>query len=207
MEHFFGKKPSNGPKKTETNIASKQTEYSLGKRTGELEAKCDQLETKLKMLETDIKGYYEKMKRTNLTSEKNYLKGRLKNLLMKRKQIEHQMSRYNGQRMMMDKVQFNQENVQDTLDMATHMKQINEVQKKQIDNMDMDAIQDTFEEMEELAWENDRIADMMNQNYEVDMDEDLDDELENLENELAVQDMMNNNSVNEQTQGYDPLKN
>ena len=108
---------------------------------------------------------------------------------------------------MMDKVVFNQQNVQDTLEMAHHMRQVNEVQQKQLDTLDFDQIQDTFEEMEELAWENERIAELVNQNYEVDMDEDLDAELENLENELEVQDMMKRQHDLNPDKNYDPLKN
>ena len=207
MDLFFGKPKATPPPKTGNTMTTKKTDYSVERRTAELDVKCDELESKLKTMETDIKCYYEKLKRTNLTSEKNYLKGRLKNLLMRRKQIEHQLGRYNGQKMMMDKVVFNQQNVQDTLEMAHHMRQVNEVQQKQLDTLDFDQIQDTFEEMEELAWENERIAELVNQNYEVDMDEDLDAELENLENELEVQDMMKRQQDLNQDQNYDPLKN
>ena len=120
MDRFFGRgKPE--PKKQQETIPTKKTEFNMGKRTAEIDSKCDQLETKLKTLETDIKCYYDKLKRTNLKSEKNYLKGRIKNLLMRRKQIEHQLSNYNGQRMRMDRVQFAQQNIQDTLEMANHM--------------------------------------------------------------------------------------
>ena len=206
MDRFFGRgKPE--PKKQQETIPTKKTEFNMGKRTAEIDSKCDQLETKLKTLETDIKCYYDKLKRTNLKSEKNYLKGRIKNLLMRRKQIEHQLSNYNGQRMRMDRVQFAQQNIQDTLEMANHMREMNQVQKEQLEGMDFDQVQDTFEEMEELMLETKYLNDLVEQNYDVDMDEDLDEELANLETELEVQDMMKRQNEMNPQEGYDPLKN
>ena len=206
MDRFFGRgKPA--PKKPQESLPTKKTDYNIGKRTAEIDSKCDQLEGKLKTMETDIKCYYDKLKRTNLKSEKNYLKGRLKNLLMRRKQIEHQLSNYNSQRMRMDRVQFNQQNIQDTLEMAKHMKEMNNVQREQLDNMDFDEIQDTFEEMEELMHDNQYLNELVDQNYDVDMDEDLEEELANLETELEVQDMMKRQNEMNTQHGYDPLKN
>ena len=209
MDLFFGAKKPNPPKAKATNaeILPKKQTYSIEKRTLVLDSKCDELETKLKTLETDIKTYYQKLKSTHLTSEKKYLKNRLKALLMKRKQIEHQLNRYNSQRMMMDQVGFNQQNIQDTIEMGKQMKETNEIQREQMDNMDTDAILDTFEEMEEMAWEMGQINELMNQQFDVDMDEDLEDELENLENELEVDDMMKRQQVANDKEGYDPLKN
>ena len=206
MDRFFGRAKQE-PKKQNETIPTKKTEYNMGKRTAEIDSKCDALENKLKTLETDIKCYYEKLKRTNLKSEKNYLKGRVKNLLMRRKQIEHQLSNYNGQRMRMDQVQFAQQNIQDTLEMAHHMKEMNQVHKEQLEDMDFDQVQDTFEEMEELMHETKYLNDLVAQNYDVDLDEDLDAELENLETELEVQDMMKRQNEMNPQQGYDPLKN
>ena len=206
MDRFFGKK-----KETKSQPQPQQTQakpkFNMDQRLVEMDQKEEQLDTKMKTLEADIRIHYEKLKRTNLTSEKTYLKNRLKNLLMKRKQIESQLSRLNNQKMMMDKVSFNQQNIQDTIEMGNHMRELNKVQKEQLEQMDFDQIQDTFEEMEELAWENDRINDMMNQNFDVDVDEDLDEELENLENELEVQDMMNRQKNMNSNAKYDPLKN
>ena len=208
MDLFFGaKKAAPKPAQATPNILPQKQSFNVEKRVKVLDSKCDEMETKLKTLETDIKTYYSKLKKTNLTSEKNYLKGRLKGLLMKRKQIEHQLNRYNSQRMMMDTVSFNQQNIQDTIEMGQQMKETNQIQREQLDNMDTDGILDTFEEMEEMAWEMNQINDLMNQQFDVDMDEDLEDELENLENELEVDEMMKRQQSLNDKEGYDPLKN
>ena len=121
---------------------------------------------------------------------------------MKRKNLEGMLNRYSNQKMMFDKIQYNKETVEDTIEMAKYMKDANDAQKQAMEQIDFDKFQDHIEDMEDLAYENDRIAEMMNDNFDVQVDEDLDAELENLENELAVEEMMKVNqksSVNPQT--------
>ena len=50
--------------------------------------------------------------------------------------------------------------------------------------------------MRDLAYENEDIARLMNDQFDVDVDDDLDAELENLENELQVQEMMKVENTN-----------
>ena len=138
-------------------------------------------------------------------SEKNYIKNRLKNLLMQRKMVEQQMNRYFGQKMMVDKVQYNQEVMQDTMQMANFVQQTNKVQQQQLKQFDMDKFQDAMEDMEEAAWENDRIAETMNQDMYNQNDLELEDELEGLENQLDVQAMMEKDNSKNQNFKYNPL--
>ena len=125
---------------------------------------------------------------------------------MRRKMFENQVNRYSNQKMMMDKVQYNQETVQDTIEMGNYLQQTNKVQQQAMKNIDIDKIQDAMEDMEDLAWENDRLAEVMNQNFNVDVDEGLEDELANLENELAVQEMINTDKRTDKGT-YNPLAN
>lgn len=47
-----------------------------------------------------------------------------------------------------------------------------------------------MDDMQDLAYENDEIANLMNEQFDMDIDDDLDEELANLENELEVTEMM-----------------
>lgn len=198
MQRLFGK----GKKKEEVPPPNPKQPFDLNQHTQKLDTKVDDLEKRMRDLETEIRQYYQKLKTTALTSEKTYIKTRLKNLLMKRKNLEGMLNRYSNQKVMFDKIQYNKETVEDTMEMARYMKDANDAQKKAMDQIDFDKFQDHIEDMQELAYENDRIAEMMNDNFDVEVDDDLDAELENLENELAVEEMMKVNqksNVNVQT--------
>lgn len=199
MNRLFGK----GKKKVEeAPPANPREPFDLNKHTQKIDTKTDEMERRMRDLEAEIRTYYAKLKTTALTSEKTFIKTRLKNLLMKRKNLEGMLNRYSNQKMMFDKIQYNKETVEDTIDMARYMKDANDAQKKAMEQIDFDKFQDHIEDMQDLAYENDRIAEMMNDNFDVDVDEDLDAELENLENELAVEEMMkvkNKSTVNPQT--------
>ena len=187
MNRLFGK----GKKKVEeAPPANPREPFDLNKHTQKLDTKSDDLERRMREVEAEIRGYYAKLKTTALTSEKTFIKARLKNLLMKRKNLEGMLNRYSNQKMMFDKIAYNKETVEDTIEMARYMKDANDAQKKAMDGIDFDKFADQLEDMQDLAYENDRIAEMMNDNFDVEVDEDLDAELENLENELAVEEMM-----------------
>jgi len=200
MQRLFGAK-----KKEEPKVEPKVEPYDLGKHTAKLDAKANEADSKLKQLEDEIKLYYQKLRATTVTSEKNYIKNRLKNLLMRRKMMENQLNRYSNQKMMMDKVQYNQDTVQDTIEMGRYLEQTNKIQQQAMKNIDIDKIQDAMEDMEDLAWENDRLAEIMNQNFDVNVDEGLEDELANLENELELQEMIKVQSKDKAS--YNPLQN
>ncbi len=200
MQRLFGAK-----KKEEPKVEPKVEPFDLGQHTAKLDVKTNETDAKLKQLEDEIKLYYQKLKATTITSEKNYIKNRLKNLLMRRKMMENQINRYSNQKMMMDKVQYNHDTVQDTIEMGRYLEQTNKIQQQAMKNIDIDKIQDAMEDMEELAWENDRLAEIMNQNFDVNVDEGLEDELANLENELELQEVMKAQSKDKAT--YNPLQN
>ena len=72
-------------------------------------------------------------------------------------------------------------------------------------NFDIDKVQDAMEDMEERAWENDRMAEIVNQDLMNVNDPDIDDQLENLENELDVQQLMQQDNSKNQNFKYNPL--
>ena len=200
MKNLFGTQKKEAPK-----LVAPEEKYDINAHTAKLDSKTTEIDTKLKKIEEDIKIYYDKLKKTNVTSEKTYIKSRLKNLLMQRKMLEQQMNRFFGQKMMVDKVQNNSEMVQDTLNMGKFLQQTNKVQETQLKNFDLDKVQDAMEDMEERAWENERMADVINQDFMNQNEGEFDEELDNLENELDVQMLMNQDNTKNQNFKYNPL--
>ena len=198
MRRLFGGKK----KKQEVAPPVKKDPFDFTKHQAKLEGHTDGISAKLHKVEGEIKANYAKLKRTAINSEKRYIKQRLKQLLMKRKHLQGQLNRYTNQQMMIDKVAYNKETVDDTIEMAKYMKEANQVQKDAMKNFDMDEFQDNIDDMQELAYENDEIAELMNDQFDMDVDEDLDAELENLENELEVQEMMKDDNKDVQTNKY-----
>ena len=200
MDRLFGKGKKEAPK-----VQAPEEKYDINAHTTKLDSKTTELDVKLKKIEDDIRMYYDKLKKTNVSSEKEYIKGRLRNMLMQRKMIEQQMGRYFNQKMMVDKVQYNQEMIQDTINMGKFLDQTNKAQTQAMKNFDIDKVQDAMEDMEERAWENDRMAEIVNQDLMNVNDPDIDDQLENLENELDVQQLMQQDNSKNQNFKYNPL--
>lgn len=197
MRRLFG-----GKKKKEVVAPVNKDPFDFTKHQAKLEGHTDGISSKLEKVEVEIKAKYAKLKRTAINSEKKYIKSRLKQLLMKRKHLQAQLNRYTNQEMMIDKIKYNKETIDDTIEMGKYMKEANQVQKNAMKNFNMDEFQDNIDDMQELAYENDEIAELMNDQFDMDVDEDLDAELENLENELEVQEMMKDDNKNVQTNKY-----
>ena len=142
MDRLFGTKKKEAPK-----VQPPEEKYDINAHTTKLDSKTTELDIKLKKIEDDIRMYYDKLKKTNISSEKEYIKGRLRNMLMQRKMIEQQMGRYFNQKMMVDKVQYNQEMIQDTINMGKFLDQTNKAQSQAMKNFDIDKVQDAMEDI------------------------------------------------------------
>ncbi len=191
MRRLFGRK-----KKKVVEPPKPKDPFNFDKHQNKVDGMCDKTNDKLAKVQEEIQVLYSKMKKTAIRSEKTYIKNRLKQLLMKRKHLTKQLSRYTNQQMMVDKVKYNKEMVDDTMEMGKCLKDANETQQEAMKNFDIDEFQDAMEDMEDLAYENDRIAEMVNEQFDVEVDDDLDEELADLENELEVQEMMKNEQTN-----------
>jgi|JI9StandDraft_1071089.scaffolds.fasta_scaffold874310_1 charged multivesicular body protein 5 len=68
------------------------------------------------------------------------------------------------------------------------MKEVVENQKNVMGTLDIDKLDDLRDEMDELKYESDYMNELLNRDYEIDVDEaDLDDELGELEKELKAE--------------------
>ena len=64
--------------------------------------------------------------------------------------------------MMFDRIKYNKETVEDTIEMGKYLKEANQAQKEAMKHFDIDEFQDHIDDMEELANENNEIAELMN---------------------------------------------
>lgn len=90
-----------------------------------------------------------------------------------------------------DTMNFTKENIQTTIDTVNAMKMVNQLQKDQMKNINLDEVEDLRDDMEEMAWEQREMQEAMNMatNYNSNIDEsDLDAEL----NQYAFDMQMNN---------------
>lgn len=68
------------------------------------------------------------------------------------------------------------------------MKEVVENQKNVMGTLDIDKLDDLRDEMDELKYESDYMNELLNRDYEIDVDEaDLDDELGELQKELKAE--------------------
>jgi len=106
-------------------------------------------------------------------------------LLKKRRQYENQLRNYLSQQYTLDQVAFTKDTVQNNLEMVlaevmqgVAMKNAVGEQQKMFEELDMDALDDIRDEMEEMRGEAEYMSELMNRDYDVDVNEaDLDEEL------------------------------
>ena len=77
------------------------------------------------------------------------------------------------------------------------MKEANQVQKDMMKDLDMDELEDVRDEMEEMMQDTQEINDMLNRNYNVDVDDyEIEQELKDLDDEMFIQALNSKNEVN-----------
>ena len=187
MNRLFGKKK----KKVEKAPENPPEPFNLDKANQEIDLKANETTRKLEETQAEIIKFMKQYKKTAISSQKQYLKGRIVMLQRKKKHLEQQLNGQMNRQMILNQVKFNKETVDETAQMAKFMKETNKVTQQAMKQVDYDEYMDNIEDMQELAYENQQINDMLTDNYAMDFEEDFDAELENLENELALDEMMN----------------
>ena len=188
MNRLFGKKKKKVKEQAPENPAEP---FNLDKANQEIGLRANETTRKLEETEKEIIKFMKQYKSTGVSSQKQYLKGRIVMLQRKRKHLEQQLKGQMNRQMVLDQVKFNKETIDETANMAKFMKETNKVTQQAMKQVDYDEYMDNIEDMQEMAYENQQINDMLTDNYAMDFEEDFDAELENLENELALDEMMN----------------
>eukprot|EP01015_Nassula_variabilis_P016289 TRINITY_DN2485_c0_g2_i2.p1 TRINITY_DN2485_c0_g2~~TRINITY_DN2485_c0_g2_i2.p1 ORF type:complete len:141 (-),score=69.99 TRINITY_DN2485_c0_g2_i2:40-462(-) len=94
-------------------------------------------------------------------------------------------------------VAFTKENIQNTIEMGRAMKEANQVQKDLMKDLNMDELEDIRDEMEEMMWDTQEVNDMLNRNYNMDVDDyEIEQELKDLDDEMFIQALNNKTEQN-----------
>lgn len=120
----------------------------------------------------------------------NTYKLQLNQKVQRKKLYENQLNQICSQNMMLEKLKFNQESLEQQKEMAGNMKQALEAQKLQMKDIDMDKIQDLQDEMMDMQQEQNYMNEMLNQNFALNnpVDEaELDEEMRDIEQELYAE--------------------
>ena len=156
------------------------------------------MQNKIKELDVQIKDLYMKA-RSSRGSEQKYVKQRLLQLLKKKKMYEGQMGHYYNSQNALDNVAFTNENISNTLEMCQVLKESNDIQQKQMKNIDMDEMADIMDAQREMQMDAEMMNNEMNAYMDNDYDEDdLDMELAEIENDVQLQGMMGQNQQQQQ---------
>ena len=174
-----------------------------------MDGRIKDMEGKIKELDQEMAPLFQQVKNSR-GSQQKYLKSRLLNMMKKRKMYEQQIGNYYGAQGALDRITFTNENIQNTIEMADALKEANEVQEKAMKKMDLDELAEIQDKQQELMWNVNEFNEQMNNNYDMDVDEDdLDEELAELENDMALQGMMGKDysQQSQQQQMKDPFLN
>ena len=195
-----------GVKKEEKKVeAPPQPAFNLDEHVAKTNVKADSIENQLKPLDDEIRGLYAKYKTTAVASEKQYIKTRLSQKISKRNQLMGQLTRTQNHLAMVQKAQGNIDSIKDTAQMAQFMRETNKVMEGQMKTVDYDKLRDNIDDMNEMAAETDRMNEEINEGFQENVPDDLDEQLAGLEDQLKLQDVMNKNAP--QKEQFNPLKN
>lgn len=116
----------------------------------------------------------------------NSLKQKALQVLRRRKMYDQQLGHVMNQQFNVDQVAFTTESIQDNINTMNALKSANEVQKQQMKALDMDQMEDIFDDMADMMADMEEVQDVMGRAYNCDFDEnELIGELDELDQELA----------------------
>lgn len=177
MRRLLGKPKEKKPKATLDDATT-----SLDKRGGEIDMKVDNLNMELNKLKMQMK----KQRKGSPAYKATHRKAMT--VLKRKKMYEAQREQVYNQSFNIDQTKFACDSAKDTAVMVEAMQNTQVQLKQQYKAFDMDKIEDTMDDMEELMEMGNEINEMMGRSYgvpdEIDEDEleaelaDLDDELE-----------------------------
>merc|ERR1711957_295472 len=185
MNRLFG----TPQQQAQPNLAQTGPKVDLYAQTQKMDNRINDMHSKIKELDVQIKELYGKA-RSSRGSEQKYVKQRLLQLLKKKKAYEGQMGHYYNSQNALDNFAFTNENIANTLDMCQVLKETNEIQAKQMQKMDMDQMADIMDQQREMQMDAEMINEEMNAHMENDMQ---------LQNAMGTQPQQNqqSNQVND----------
>ena len=172
---LFGKKDAK--KQPQGGDKSQQTVDMLQKKIDEQELKIKNIETKTNAMQNEAKA---KLKAGD--------KAGAKRILAKKKKYVEQIKQLEGAMAMMEEQKFMLENADQTKDIVSAIKQGNAAVKEASKGMSVEDLDTIKGEMEDLKANQDELNDFFKEYGEQDQ-EDVDEELDKLEEEMANEDV------------------
>jgi len=176
MKRVFGKKKTQAPAPT------------LDQASAGIGGRVDQMDVKIAALDKELMGYRKKLNATKNPAAKKTIQKRAMDVLKRKKMYENQRDQMAGQQFNLDQAAFGIESAKATVDSVAAMKVANTQLKQAIQkDLDIDAVDDIADDMEELMLEMNDINDALGRNFATPEDisaDDLEAELEMLEDEL-----------------------
>lgn len=193
-----------GIKKAERATAE-SSPPNLDEQVAKVEERVAVYDQQLTKTEDEIRILFTKLKATSVQSEKEYIKSRLAQKLTRRAQITQQLNTASNRMAFISRMQTGMEAAKEAADMAILIKGTHRTLHDQLKYVDYDVMQDQIEEINELTAENEMMMQQANAEFEVQANEDIDAQLASIENELAMEELMQQNIQQKQTE-YNPLK-
>ena len=168
---LFGKK--GGKKQSQGGNKTQQTAEMLDQKIKEQDLKIQNIEKKIDALQAEAKA---KMKAGD--------KAGAKRILVKKKRYVDQIKQLEGAMAMMEEQKFMLENAEQNRDLINTIKQGNEAVKEASKGMTVEDLETIKSDMEELKANQDELNDFF-KDYAEQNTEDVDEELDKLEEEMA----------------------
>eukprot|EP01025_Chloroclados_australasicus_P014024 TRINITY_DN16569_c0_g1_i1.p1 TRINITY_DN16569_c0_g1~~TRINITY_DN16569_c0_g1_i1.p1 ORF type:complete len:272 (-),score=37.68 TRINITY_DN16569_c0_g1_i1:216-1031(-) len=178
MKRIFGTKAPKEPGPSIDDVSTR-----MGTRAETIDKKIDDLDRKL------VK-YKQQIAAAKTSGAKNAAKQQALRLLKQKKMYEQQRDSMFSQQMNLQNAQFMTQQLQDTADQVKVMKDAHKQIQKQMKNFNVDDVEKLQDQMQDLAWDQEEIQEIMGRSFAtqdyVDDDELLG-ELDLIEDELALE--------------------
>eukprot|EP00523_Entomoneis_sp_CCMP467_P002072 CAMPEP_0168757000 /NCGR_PEP_ID=MMETSP0724-20121128/20927_1 /TAXON_ID=265536 /ORGANISM="Amphiprora sp., Strain CCMP467" /LENGTH=538 /DNA_ID=CAMNT_0008805769 /DNA_START=81 /DNA_END=1693 /DNA_ORIENTATION=+ len=154
MRRVFGKKKASAPAPSLTDASS-----GLGGR-------IDEMDKKINDLETELRGYKDRIKKTNSPAAKKQLQKRALEVLKRKRMYEQQRDQIAGQQFNVDQASFGIESAKANVQTVAAMKQANKELKQVIkQDLDIDAVDDLADDMAELMDDFNEVNEALGRNF------------------------------------------
>eukprot|EP00011_Vannellida_sp_DIVA3-517-6-12_P013615 CAMPEP_0114613470 /NCGR_PEP_ID=MMETSP0168-20121206/5148_1 /TAXON_ID=95228 ORGANISM="Vannella sp., Strain DIVA3 517/6/12" /NCGR_SAMPLE_ID=MMETSP0168 /ASSEMBLY_ACC=CAM_ASM_000044 /LENGTH=567 /DNA_ID=CAMNT_0001824475 /DNA_START=195 /DNA_END=1900 /DNA_ORIENTATION=+ len=160
---------------------------SLTEASEQADVRIQRLDAKISQLDGELRQIRAKLKATKAPGAQNTLKQRAMRILKQKKMYEQQRDQLQSQAFNLEQANFTSQAMQDTVTMVSAMKQANTQMKQQFKAVNLDSIEDLYDDMADLMDEHDMMQDILSRAFQTpeDLDEaDLEAELDALGDEL-----------------------
>lgn len=127
-------------------VVKEEPKVDLMEQSQKVDNRINDLDNKTAKLDAEIADMYMKLRNAR-GPQRNNLKQALVQKLKRRKMLNQQTGQYMKHQMTLDQIAYTQENIQNTLEMCTAIKQSNEAQKAMMKEIDLDKLEDMRDDM------------------------------------------------------------